>query len=358
MAQDVKTVLSSEKPWYKNGWIILILIPVIILSLPFLFFLSPIIALALIWNQKKWSRNVKVGSSVAVAAVVLLFVVSSAASNSGDKIENNKVLTEQPQQVSEVAQELAAESVDLSGSSTTVSSVAIEAKAPVKDAVATTNFYLVTAVVDGDTFKVSIDGKQETIRLIGIDTPETVDPRKAVQCFGIEASNKAKALLTGKKVRLEADSTQGELDKYGRLLRYAFLEDGTFFSKLMISDGYAREYTYNSAYKYQADFKQAEAEAKIAKRGLWADDACPVVTQSTPTPTPTPIPEPTPTPTPSPTPTTGHVFYVSSYYSAKVYYCDTDAGWKTLSKTYLKSFPSAEQLLATYPGKTLHEPCK
>jgi len=134
----------------------------------------------------------------------------------------------------------------------------------------------VVKVVDGDTLSVSINGKTETIRLIGINTPETVDPRKPVECFGKEASNKAKDLLTGKRVRLEADSTQGDRDKYGRLLRYAWLESGIFFNKQMISDGYAYEYTYSKPYKYQYEFKQVEAEAKQAKSGLWADGACPV----------------------------------------------------------------------------------
>lgn len=137
-----------------------------------------------------------------------------------------------------------------------------------------TPLYQVIAVVDGDTVKVDVDGTTKTLRLIGIDTPETVDPRKPVQCFGAEASNRTKQLLLNKKVRLEADPTQGELDKYNRLLRYIYLEDGTFFNKKMISDGYAYEYTYNTPYKYQAEFKQAQTDAKNNKYGLWADGAC------------------------------------------------------------------------------------
>jgi len=147
--------------------------------------------------------------------------------------------------------------------------------------------YSVIKVVDGDTISVDIGGTIEIIRLIGINTPETVDPRKPVECFGAEASNKAKELLTNKKVRLENDLTQGERDKYNRLLRYVWLEDGTFFNKEMIRDGYAYEYTYNAPYKYQAEFKQAETEAKTGKTGLWADGACSQDNQTPPTP-PTP----------------------------------------------------------------------
>ncbi len=134
--------------------------------------------------------------------------------------------------------------------------------------------YDVIKVVDGDTVQVDIGGVKETVRLIGLDTPETVDPRKPVQCFGLEASKKAKEVLTGKKVSLEADSTQGDRDKYKRLLRYVFLEDGTNFNKIMIAEGYGHQYTYNKPYKYMEEFKQAETEAREAERGLWAGTNC------------------------------------------------------------------------------------
>jgi len=145
-----------------------------------------------------------------------------------------------------------------------------EIKQPSRD------MYKVVNVVDGDTLDVDLNGKTERLRLIGIDTPETVDPRKEVQCFGTEASNKAKVVLGGKIVSLEADNTQGERDKYQRLLRYVYLEDGTSFNKLMIAEGYAHEYTYQSnPYKYQAAFKEAEKQARENKKGLWNPDACP-----------------------------------------------------------------------------------
>ena len=134
--------------------------------------------------------------------------------------------------------------------------------------------YKVLRVIDGDTLEVSIDGKTEKIRLIGIDTPETVHPYKPVECFGKEASNKAKELLLNQEVRLEVDSTQGDADKYGRLLRYVFRSDGLFFNKWMIENGYAYEYTYSSAYKYQDEFRNALTQAKDNKAGLWADGVC------------------------------------------------------------------------------------
>jgi len=148
--------------------------------------------------------------------------------------------------------------------------------------------YLVTKVVDGDTLAIHMDGKNVTIRLIGLDTPETVHPSKPVECFGIAASNKAKGYLTDKRVRIELDPTQGELDKYGRLLAYVYLPDGTLFNKTMIAEGYGHEYTYNIPYKYQTDFQDAEDQARINRRGLWADGVCEDITTSTSANNPTP----------------------------------------------------------------------
>jgi micrococcal nuclease len=135
-------------------------------------------------------------------------------------------------------------------------------------------FYSVVRVIDGDTLVVDFDGKNETVRLIGVNSPEVNDPRKPVECFGIEASNKAKEILTGKKVRLEADPTQGDRDKYRRLLRYVFLEDGTNFNQLMIEQGYAFEYTYHFPYRYQKEFKEAQKKAEKEGRGLWEKGSC------------------------------------------------------------------------------------
>jgi len=215
------------------------------------------------------------------------------------------------------------------------------------------DLYPVIKIVDGDTIDVKINGVDERLRLIGINTPETVDPRKPVECFGKEASNKAKELLTGKNVKIEYDNSQGTRDKYNRLLAYVYREDGLFYNKYMIEKGYAYEYTYNTPYKYQADFKQAQATAKANKTGLWADGACNTTTPTTKTETTSTQPAPTTTTSP-----TGHVFYTSSHYSSKLYYCDTDSAWEGLSKKYLKTFNSEAELLAKYPTKTLNEPCK
>ena len=136
-----------------------------------------------------------------------------------------------------------------------------------------TNTVLVTRVIDGDT--IEIEGGQK-VRYIGIDTPETVDPRKPVQCFGVEASNKNKELVSGKRVRLEKDVS--ETDKYGRLLRYIYICD-TFVNLELVKQGFAYSSTYPPDVKYQSQFATAQKEAQEENRGLWAPNAC-----TTPTP--------------------------------------------------------------------------
>ena len=128
--------------------------------------------------------------------------------------------------------------------------------------------------IDGDTIVVNLDGRKETIRYLGINTPETVDPRKPEQCFGHEASNRMKSLLTGGRVILVASPNREDRDKYGRLLRYVELPDGTDLNLKMLRDGYAYEYTYGTPYSRQDKYRAAEASARAANRGLWSPSTC------------------------------------------------------------------------------------
>ncbi|MCD6471380.1 thermonuclease family protein [bacterium] len=125
-------------------------------------------------------------------------------------------------------------------------------------------FIKVQKVIDGDTIKLK---NGEIVRYIGIDTPETVDPRRPIQCFGYQASKMNKKLVEGKYVRLEKDIT--ERDKYGRLLRYVYLPDGTFVNLKLVEMGYAFSYTYPPDIKYQDLFIQAERKARENNLGLW-----------------------------------------------------------------------------------------
>jgi micrococcal nuclease len=133
--------------------------------------------------------------------------------------------------------------------------------------------YSVTNVLDGDTLVANVAGREVAIRLIGIDTPEVVDPRKPVQCYGEEASSYAKSLLRGQKIYIEKDPSK-TYDKYGRVLGYVKFSNGQSYNEQMIRTGYAREYTYSGEkYMYQREFKEAQKAAKKAKVGLWS--ACP-----------------------------------------------------------------------------------
>ncbi len=124
---------------------------------------------------------------------------------------------------------------------------------------------LVSKVVDGDTIQLS-DGRK--VRYIGIDTPETVHPTKAVGCYGQEASTKNKELVLGKTVALEKDVS--DTDRYGRLLRYVY-SDGVMINDLLVKEGYARVSTYPPDVKYQAIFSESEKIAREQKLGLWGD---------------------------------------------------------------------------------------
>lgn len=210
-------------------------------------------------------------------------------------------------------------------------------------------YYSVVEVVDGDTIKINMNGEVETLRLIGMDTPETVDPRKTVQCFGKEASNKAKELLLGKKVRIEMDPTQGERDKYNRLLAYVYRDDGLFYNKYMIEQGYAHEYTYSTPYKYQVDFKVAQKLAQTAQLGLWSPTTCNGDTTSSNT-SPQTVP-------PATAQSTGK-FYTSSYYSSKYWYPEACDGWKSLTASYLKSYDTLSALLAVHPSRVKSPQCQ
>ena len=126
-------------------------------------------------------------------------------------------------------------------------------------------FYPVHRVVDGDTVVLETIG---TVRLIGVDTPETVDPRKPVQAFGAEASRFLHSLLDGQQVRLEFD--QQRTDKYGRTLAYLYLPDNTFVNREIVAQGYGHAYL-KYPFKWMEQFREAERGAREARLGLWAD---------------------------------------------------------------------------------------
>lgn len=123
--------------------------------------------------------------------------------------------------------------------------------------------YLVTRVIDGDTI---ILDNNTRIRLIGVDTPETIHPNKDVEYFGKEATAFTKEMCEGKRVHLEYD--QQKIDKYGRTLAYVYLEDDTFLNAEIIKQGYGHAYT-KYPFKYMEEFRGYEREARREGIGLW-----------------------------------------------------------------------------------------
>jgi endonuclease YncB( thermonuclease family) len=133
----------------------------------------------------------------------------------------------------------------------------------------------VVRVVDGDTLDVQLDGGLvERIRLIGIDAPELVDPRTAMQCFAEEASTHARELLDGQAVALELDLSQSQRDAFGRTLAYVWLPDGRNFGEVMIADGFAHEYTFDQPYADTDAFRSAQDGAIRAQTGIWSPTTC------------------------------------------------------------------------------------
>lgn len=143
--------------------------------------------------------------------------------------------------------------------------------------------YVITKVFDGDTFEADINGKKEKVRMLGIDTPEKFDSDKltrdmertkkdseTIKKLGELSSQFTRKLLEGKKVLLEPDKSQDDKDKYGRLLRYVYLEDGTFVNKKIVAEGYAVVFRKFKVSK-EKELIDAETDARKGKKGLWGD---------------------------------------------------------------------------------------
>ena len=125
---------------------------------------------------------------------------------------------------------------------------------------------LVTRVVDGDTVEVRFRGRSLTVRLIGIDTPESVAPGEPLQCFAVEASAYTTERLEGERVRLEFDVER--IDPFGRTLAYAWLGD-ELFNETLLREGYAFVTTFPPNVRYVDRFRAAQREARSADRGVW-----------------------------------------------------------------------------------------
>ena len=126
----------------------------------------------------------------------------------------------------------------------------------------------VTRVVDGDTVKVSLRGRSETVRYIGMDTPETVKPHTRVQCFGERASAQNKRLVAGREVTLRLGAEPR--DRYGRLLAYVYRRgDGLFVNAALVRGGFARTLTIAPNVEHADELRRLQGTARAGKLGLW-----------------------------------------------------------------------------------------
>jgi micrococcal nuclease len=135
---------------------------------------------------------------------------------------------------------------------------------------------LVERVVDGDTVVVRLDGQSVKVRLIGVDAPESVDPRKPVQRFARESADFLRRLVEGKRVRLAYEPAGARIDRYGRTLAYPYrVDDDLFVNRELVAKGYAFAYTAYP-FSYMAEFRAAERQAREKGLGLWGPDPAPV----------------------------------------------------------------------------------
>jgi micrococcal nuclease len=129
--------------------------------------------------------------------------------------------------------------------------------------------YSINHFIDGDTVAINMNGKSESVRFIGVDTPETHKPNTPVQCYGPAAAAFTKSTIGSSKVRLESDPLSTNRDRYDRLLRYVYLPDGTLLNEKLIQGGYGFYYPY-FPFSKSKQFAADEQAAMAANKGLWA----------------------------------------------------------------------------------------
>lgn len=214
------------------------------------------------------------GSAAAVAALIVLGQQGAPQADPGSADSSRAVDATAPAAASASARPKTPAAVTPSGASPTTASSGDSAPAttfpsPATSTTATTAavppgaVLPVVRVADGDTLTVRIDGRRERVRVIGIDTPETGE-------CGFDAAREALVRAVSGGVRLEADGTQDDRDRYGRLLRHVVLPDGSLAAQQLIGSGLGREYTYAAAYRHRDAYVAAERTARRQALGVWS----------------------------------------------------------------------------------------
>jgi micrococcal nuclease len=264
--------------------------------------------------QKSLGKNATRGRIAGLLVVVFigLALVGSAVEPESVKLARQQKEQAQQQQTAQKAAELQQQQSEQVNTEAAPEAKVEQASQEITQPTESQERYYwhrITKVVDGDTVKAMVDGKEESIRIIGINAPESTTK---TECFGKNASDKAKDILKDGWIQLERDDSQTNRDKYSRLLRFVWAGDGsTDFGLSMINEGYAYEYTYNVPYAKQQAYKEAQKNADTNNKGLWASDNCdgqkqkpqPAATKLQPqpaAPAPTPAPRTAPSPPPSP----------------------------------------------------------
>lgn len=215
------------------------------------------------------------------------------------------------------------------------------------------NEYNLIKVLDWDTISIDYNWEERKVRLIWINAPETKNVSYNSSCLWIETKEfLTKKLESISKVTIEFDESQWKSDSFWRLLWYLYLSWANI-NKLLLEEWLASEYTYNKnkPYKYQQDFIDANNNAKINKKWIYSDkcnlnsnsNTWSILNNNTWTIN---------------IENKSYIFYTSSHYTSKLYYCENDSNWENLSKNYLKKFNSEAEILKIYPYKKLNTPCK
>lgn len=209
--------------------------------------------------------------TIAITGFVALAILGSVLSaTEPDSVKQERLAQEQATQTAQQQQQEATESrtqeatIQLKSTPPVVVESAVEADA--RD-----YWHKIIDIVDGDTIQAEVDGSIESIRIIGIDAPESVNP---AECYADESLNFARQLLADGWIQLESDPTQDNRDTYGRLLRYIWFNDNIDFGLSMISTGHAYEYTFRSVYNKQQSYRLAQTTAESEQVGLWSTDTC------------------------------------------------------------------------------------